>query len=148
MDKFEDEINEVVNKITESHTKLLMLGVDYPKDFSEALENGEIYYSVSEFIDDGVMKKCEIESYDAQDFLTAVKNDMLEMIRDLINGIMGDTMGCVMFEYITSNIKFYGKIRTGESWTLEMGIKAADAYRAEYEKAMEKEKLKNEFKAV
>lgn len=148
MDKFENEINAVVNKIAESHTKLLMLGVDYPKDFSEALENEEIYYSVSEFIDDEVMEKCGIESYDAQEFLTAVKNDMFEMMRDLINGIMGDTLGCIMFEYITSNIKFYGKIRTGESWALEMGIKAADAYRAECKKAMEKEKLKNEFKAI
>lgn len=148
MGKFENEINAVVNKIAESHTKLLMLGVDYPKDFSEALENGEIYYSVSEFIDDEVMEKCEIESYDAQDFLTAVKNDMLEIMSNLINEIMGDTLGCIMFEYITSNIKFYGKIRTGESWTLEMGIKAAEAYRVECEKAIEKEKLKNEFKVV
>lgn len=148
MDKFENEINAVVNKIAKSHTKLLMLGVDYPKDFSEALENGEIYYSVSEFIDDEVMEKYGIKSYDAQEFLTAVKNDMFEMMRDLINGIMGDTLGCIIFEYITSNIKFYGKIRTGESWTLEMGIKAVDDYRAECEKAMEKEKLKNEFKAI
>lgn len=148
MENEANAINEMVDKIVSAHIKLLMLGVDYPKDFKEATNKGELYYSVAEFVDDDVLKKCGIEKYEAQSFLKYVKNDMIEMMKDLFKQILGDGLGNLMFQCIASNIKFYGRIRNGELWTLEMGNKVADAYRAECEKAEEKERLKNEFKAV
>lgn len=148
MENFEKVVDAVFDKIVDKHIKLLMLGLEYAEDFMEAKENGEVYYSVAEFMDVEVMKKYNMESYEAQEFLVSVKNDMLSMIKDLICGALGDVMGEILFGYLTSNIKFYGKIRTDEFWTLEMGNKAADTYRAKYKEVEEREKMKNEFKAI
>ena len=148
MENEANTINEMVDKMVSAHIKLLTLGVDYPNDFKEPRDKGELYYSVAEFVDDDVLRKYGIENYEAQNFLIYVKNDMSEMMKDLFKKTLGDSIGKLMFQYIVSNMKFYGRVRNGELWTLEMGNKVAEAYRAECEKADEKERLKNEFKAI
>ena len=127
---------ELLKKLSEMVLTFEYLGAKFEDETSFDFTDFKIRFSVPEFLSDDFKNRPLFEKYEltSDGLMKAVKEYLLEFI---YKSVSADSLFDFDREEIDSQIKFYAKVRKGETWTEEMGNAKMKAYKDKMKKVAE-----------